>query len=148
MKAGGVCDLPKRVIDSFSEKQTYIAEGEALAVFMAVAAVDWLRNGFVVFHVDNLGVVSGMCTGTSSSVDFGGTLVAIHLACAHRCLAPWTEHVDMYANPADGWSREGISDPLASELGYAMKLVEFPEKWPCSVSLASCEQWRHLLDAF
>ena len=56
----------------------------------------------------------------------------------------WLEHVDSRANPTDGGSRVGVSDPLAAALGVELKAVPFPP-WPADVLNFSPDAWCELL---
>ena len=144
---GGILTLPQEVLDSFDARATYIAMGEALApLVMLYSCPDRFRQRRVLLNVDNMGVVCGLVSGSSSTVDFGAILTAVHLALASRGCALWTEHVDSGANVADGGTREGARCPMAKALGIALPTVAVPP-WPKCVRAASANEWLEWLSS-
>ena len=50
----------------------------------------------------------------------------VALRLARLRTAPGWDHVESAANPSDGGSRTGVSDPVAAALGFALVQAEFP----------------------
>ena len=86
----------------------------------------------------------GMGKWSSEVVDFGTVVHAAHLHIAAYGLLAWFEHVDSAANPADGGSRLGVRDPVASLMGVTLREVHLPP-WPSSVRFAPASAWLHML---
>ena len=146
LRVGGVCRVPDPVLRSFTDRSTYIAQGEALAPLLAlVHHPEVFTAAHCLWFLDNLGVLSGLIVGRSTVADFGSLLHAFHLCSAKRGLSNWFEHVDSHANPSDGGSREGTTCPIAAELGFTLQEVKFPSSWPANVLEVSPLQWPSLL---
>ena len=107
---------------------------------MLYACPERFQQQRVLLNVDNMGVVCGLVSGSSSTVDFGAILTAVHLAMAARGCALWTEHVDSGANVADGGTRAGADCPPARALAIDLPTVEVPP-WPRCVRSATANDW-------
>ena len=94
--------------------------------------------------MDNLPLLSALCKGSSSVVDFGCVVHAIHLHVASLGLLAWYEHVDSQANIADGGSRVGVEDPVARRMGIRLAEVQLPP-WPLDVADAPPDTWLRML---
>ena len=93
---------------------------------------------------DNLPLLSALCNGSSSVVNFGTVVHAMLLQVAAYRLLAWYEHVDSEANVADGGSRLGVEDPLARSLGVTLREVPVPP-WPVNVRDAPAQAWLDML---
>ena len=145
-RLGGVCRVPDRVLKSFTDRDTYIAQGEALAPLLALLQhPEAVAHANCLWFLDNLGVLSGLIVGRSVIADFGSLLHAFHLCSAKLSLTNWFEHVDSHANPSDGGSREGVTCPIAKELGFTLQEVPFPALWPDDVLAVRPLDWPALL---
>ena len=114
--------------------------GKRWPLVMLYACPDHFQQQRVLLNVDNMGVVCGLVSGSSSTEDFGAILTAFHLAMAARGSALWIEHVDSGANVADGGTRMGAGCPVARALGVDLPTVEVPP-WPKSVRSATADEW-------
>ena len=82
----------------------------------------------MLWFIDNLGVVSVLCKGSSVVYDFGCVVHVLHIMCAMRKLAAnWWEHVDSKANVSDWGTRDAV--PLYASAGIAMRPAPVPQ-WP------------------
>ena len=61
-------------------------------------------------------------------------------------LLAWFEHMDSSVNPADGGSRLGVLDLVASPMGVTLQEGHLPP-WPSSVRFAPASAWLHMLGA-
>ena len=131
--------MPDRILSSFEPRDTYIAQGEALAPLLAMCREPELfRQASAVIFIDNMGVLASLCKGSSTVADFGCVIHALLLAAARLRTRPWFEHVDSKANPADGGTRG--STESASSLGIKLKEVDMPD-WPENTVLATPATW-------
>ena len=97
--------MPGEVLQSFQERSTYIAQGEAFGPLLAVHFhADILASSHNIFFIDNLGVLSALISGRARIADFGCVIHAFHLRIAHLRSTCWFEHAESPANPADGGS--------------------------------------------
>ena len=99
---GGYCTVPQEVLGSFADRETYIAHGEALAPLFALHNEPRLCYAVALWFIDNMGVLSSFCKGSSTVADFGCVIHVVLMIQAARKLATWWEHVDSKANTADG----------------------------------------------
>ena len=77
---GGVLTVPNTVLAWFTPRATQIGNGEALAPFLCLMSEpELLRGTSVVWFVDNLGVLSTLCNGSSSVPDFDCVIHAVLL---------------------------------------------------------------------
>ena len=138
---GGFTVVPDHVLQSFQERSTYIAQGEAFGPLLAVHFhADVLACSHNIFFIDNLGVLSALISGRARIADFGFVIHAFHLSIAHLRSTCWFEHVESPANPADGGSRVGAACPIARQLGIELRRYQFPT-WPKDVLRASPSEW-------
>ena len=135
--------MPDAIVHSFADRHTYIAHGEAFAPLLALYhESEALRGHSVSWFLDNLGVLSAFCTGSSTVADFGCLIHACLLRFAALQIAAWFEHVDSAANAADGGTRG--SSLVAEQLGIALKPCSLPP-WPRDVMQASASEWLALM---
>ena len=121
------------------EKHTYIAHGEALAVLFAlVNKWQMLRGRSVLWFIDNMGVLSSLCKGTSSVPDLGCITHAICLINAAIGLQAWYEYVPSKSNLADGGTRSRLHE--AEDLGFIFERSVLP-KWPQNTVSAPPDVW-------
>ena len=124
---GRTCLIPNYILRSFGERQTYIAQGEALAPLLALLTIpDILKGSHILWFIDNLGVVSAFITGKAKIADFSNLVHIFHLHAVKLRTTSWFEHVDSCANPSDGGSRVGTHCPVARSLGFLLEEMPFP----------------------
>jgi hypothetical protein len=139
--------VPPAVFASFKERSTYIAQGEALALLLALwYEQELLSDCHILFFIDNMGCLSALTSGSSSVADFSPILHAFWLLAAKMRARPWFEHGDTHANPSDGGSRVGILCPLAAALSIQLTTVAFPP-WPRDVCAASPDSWMRVFSS-
>ena len=138
-RIGAHAVLDQRTIAAMREKHTYIAHGEALAVLYAlVNEADRLRGCSALWLIDNMGVLSALCKGSSTVPDIGCITHAICLVTAALGLQAWYEYVPSKSNLADGGTRSRLKD--AVDLGFVFKPAKLPE-WPADTLKAPPEVW-------
>lgn len=146
LRKGGFCVLPQELLNSFSARETFIAQGEAVApLFLVKKHSNDLNETDVLLNVDNMGVVCGLISGSSSVCDFACSVNSFHLAMMAKSASLWVEHVPSVSNVADGGSRVGAACKVAKALKIHLK--EMPMiTWPEDVRTASAEDWlAHIL---
>eukprot|EP00972_Heterocapsa_arctica_P087126 12845701-Heterocapsa_arctica.AAC.1 len=75
--SGGVATMSQEIVASFAPKKTYIAHGEAFApLFCLFHESQVLRGASVMWMMDNLGVLSCLCNGSSAVADIGCVVYA------------------------------------------------------------------------
>ena len=84
----------------------------------------------MLWFIDNLGVVSSLCKGSSIVFDFGCVIHVLHMMAAARRLAVWWEHVDSKANISDGGTRHDLTG--VQKLGVSIGVKPLPP-WPDSL---------------
>jgi hypothetical protein len=138
-RKGGVTRVPDAILASMAERRTYIAHGEALAMLLALFhEPDVFRDSSVLWLLDNLGVLSCLCKGSSTVADFGCIVHTILLRLAGLDAMAFFDHVASADNVSDGGSR-GCSI-LAEALG--VQLIEKPlPPWPSNTVLAEPTEW-------
>ena len=143
----GFTVLPDAVIQSFEERSTYIAQGEAFGPLLGVHFHSQvLGRSHNIFFIDNLGVLSALVVGRARVADFGTIIHAFHLSLAHLGSTAWFEHVESGANPSDGGSRAGAACPVAKRLNVVLLEHQFPP-WPGNVLHASPQDWLAFLNS-
>jgi len=95
------------------------------------------------WFIDNLGVLSCLCNGSSTVADISCIVHATLLAVAGLRSAVWWEHVDSKANLADGGTRG--SARFAEALGIPLTARAVPP-WPLSPLAASPDAWLQWLE--
>jgi hypothetical protein len=88
--------------------------------------------------LDNLGVLSCLCNGSSAVADIGCVVHAVLLAIAGLGTSAWWEHVDSKANVSDGGTRE--SSVVATALGIKQPERALPP-WPPGAAEAPPDVW-------
>jgi hypothetical protein len=142
--SGAFCRLSDETIRSFSSKDTYISHGEAFAILFCLLEEEAvLRGKSIIFFMDNLGVLSSLCKGSSAVDDYGCVIHAVLLNVARLSVRGWYEHVDSHANAADGGTRH--STVVADALGVVLVAKNSPE-WPKDTLAAGPEQWLQWLN--
>ena len=144
-KAAGCATLPDEMLRGFETRKTFIAHGEAFAVYWAL----WCERRHLVgssciWFIDNLGVVSCLCKGSSTSVDVGAITHGILLAVAGANALIWWGHVESGSNISDAGSR-GSTD-IADALGIPLQDKSLPA-WPQNCKTALPEFWLQLLSS-
>jgi hypothetical protein len=136
---GGIATLSEAFIHSMKEKRTYIAHGEAMAVLLALYhEKEWLLGSSVVWFIDNLGVLSCLCKGSSTVADISCIVHAILLSAASLKTTIWWEHVDSAANGSDGGTRQ--SSVVSDIFGIALTEKSTPP-WPTNTLEADASVW-------
>ena len=99
-----------------------------------------LKESHAIHFVDNVSVLSCLVMGSSRITDLS---VSGYVACGamatHR-LSVWFEHVESYANVADGGSRAGDTDPVAGQMGIHLTQIEWPKLDGSFVSVTKMKQ--------
>ena len=145
-RSGGFATLPDEILDSFDSRDTYIAQGEALApIFCLIHEKKVVYGASVVCYIDKMGVLASLCKGSSVVADFGCVIHALLIAMVRLNVQPWWEHVDSAANPADGGTRGSLQS--AEELGIKLKHKLVPD-WPRSTVKATPAEWMAWLDRY
>ena len=135
----GRATLSADTLGSFGEKATYIAHGEAMAcLFYLWHMKNQLRNKSVIHFVDNLGVLSALCKGSSAVFDVGHIVSATLMTEAALGMRSWKEHVDSKANLADCGTKE--VDDYVTAMGINWETLELPP-WPKDLRSASSDEW-------
>ena len=102
----------------------------------------------ILLFVDNLGVVSTLCGGSSSNFGIGGIIHATNSSLARRKASLWIEHVQSKSNCSDGGSREeGVACHMAAKCGVALHTFEFPSRWPVDMQRLDASLWLGLLSS-
>jgi hypothetical protein len=127
------------MLQSFEQRNTYIAHGEALAcLFFLWHMKNKLKNASIMHFIDNLGVLSAFCKGSSSVQDISCIIAAALSLEASLGLRSWKEHVDSKANLADCGTKD-VFDHV-STMGATWETLQLPP-WPQDVRTASCDEW-------
>jgi hypothetical protein len=131
--------LPKETLQSFADRSTYIAHGEAMAcLFCLYHMRSWLKGRSVVHFIDNLGVLSAFCRGSSKVGDIAQIVAATLTLETTLGMKSWKEHVDSQANLADCGTKDTFDHVKA--MGLLWEDLEIPP-WPVKVSSASAAEW-------
>ena len=120
--------VPPSLISVFNERKQQIHMGELLAPVCSV--LHWgelIEDASVICYIDNMGVLCNIVNGSARQLDAGTVTFALHLQLASLRSSVWWEWVESESNCSDGGSREGISCPIAKELGITLKEVDFPD---------------------
>ena len=137
--SAGAAEFSPALLDSMQHKQTYIAHGEAFApLFALFHEGDFLKGKSVMWFIDNLGVLSCFCKGSSVVADVGCIVHAVLLHQAALKVQAWYEHVDSKANIADGGTR--FSTEITDALGISLKQLSLPP-WPANTLTAPPSEW-------
>lgn len=138
-KIGSRMQVSQEVLLAMREKQTYIAHGEALAVvFCFTAEAARLRGTSILGMIDNIGVLSALCKGSSSTPDISCIIHAALLMMAALRITGWFEYVPSKANVADGGTRDRTQE--AQDLGFAFKEAAAWD-WPLHTESAGPKVW-------
>jgi hypothetical protein len=138
-KAAGVAKFSDSIFQSFEDRQTFIAHGEAFAPLLALYSEgQFLQNRSILWFIDNLGILSCYCRGSSLVADVGCIIHASLMLQAKLRTVSWYEHVDSKANVADGGSRD--SSELTDRLGIPLTPKQLPP-WPANVLTAPADVW-------
>jgi hypothetical protein len=131
------------IIESFDSKQTHIAQGEALAVlFFLYHERNAIRGSSIIHFIDNLGVLSAYCKGSSTLYDIAHIVSAALILEAGLNLRSWKEHVDSGANLADGGTKNFFED--TNSLNVQMTELPLPP-WPRDLRRANLDFWLSFL---
>ena len=127
IKRGAVCDVFPRHLNGFTERKTQIIAAELFGVLFALLFdFEGLEHTSAMFFIDNMSGLCALVAGSSKAPDLAGLASGTHLGLARRSVWAWFEFVDSASNPTDGGSREGVSCPLAKEMGIPLRWVLFP----------------------
>ena len=125
---GIVLTVPPAIISMFNERKQQIHMGELLAPVCSV--LQWgelIKDSSVIFYIDNMGVLCNLVNGSARQIDAGTVTFALHLQLATLRSSVWWEWVESESNCSDGGSRDGITCPLAKELGIPLREIKFPD---------------------
>ena len=136
--------MSSKVLDIMEQKQTFIADGEALAPLFAIFHEDdILANRAVMWFIDNMGILACFCKGSSVVADISCIIHASLLAMASLRICSWYEHVDSKANIADGGTRKSFE--VAEALGVSLVVKSLPP-WPSNTVKAPPRYWLEWLN--
>ena len=135
----GIASFTQNHLDSMSDKDTYIAHGEAFAPLLAIYHEHHILAGSsTLWFLDNLGVLSCYSKGSSVVADVGCVVHAALLSMAKHRIYSWYEHVDSKANIADGGTRN--CSAITDALGIILERKCMPP-WPSDTLLAEPSCW-------
>jgi len=127
------------VFSSLSARETFIAQGEAFAPLLALFHESRaLADSSAIWWIDNMGILSCFCKGSSVVGDVSCIIHAAVLRMASIRMRSWYEHVDSHANVADGGTR--FSTTITDLLGIPMRDVSLPP-WPKDTLHAPPSEW-------
>ena len=120
---GGAASVQADVLHAFRDRQTQIMPLEMLAVLQCFVMFydTGLENRDVILFCDNQAVCSCLIKGACSTVDVTMMVEACHLLWARMNIRVWVEYVPSDDNPADGHSRQGLSDEWTSRQPWATR---------------------------
>ncbi len=132
-------EMPFEMLDSFENRATYIAQGEAMACLFCMWHMrEWLHDVSVIHFIDNLGVLSAMCSGSSNVCDISHIVSATLAIEAALGMRSWKEHVDSKANLADCGTKD-VADYVTA-LNIDWEILAVPP-WPADVAQAPSSAW-------
>jgi len=135
----GKASMTAEMLGSFEDRATYIAHGEAMAcLFSLWHMAKWFRQVSVIHFIDNLGVLSAMCRGSSTVCDISHIVASALSMEAALQMKSWKEHVDSKANLADCGTKD-VTD-YVSALGISWENLCLPP-WPRDLRSASSDDW-------
>ena len=126
------------------EQQIYLAELFAIPLLIGRAAAH-LQGRDLVLFVDNEGAVASVIRGSTSAPDARILMETIHILQLYLDCRIWFEWIDSKSNPADGFSRDGVSCSFAQS--QAMELEDIhsaPHAGTCPWAFAKAllaHQW-------
>ena len=103
-----------------------------------------MRGAPLPWFIDNLGILSALCKGSSTVSDIGCVIHAVLLATAAHSCSPWWEHVESAYNASDGGARSCTL--VAKAIGVNLEWAEIPQ-WPRACLSATPEVWLRWLRA-
>jgi len=140
---GGVTDIYPSNLQAFRERKTQIMAAE---LFGPLLALLWdfkgLEHTAATFFLDNMSGLCALVSGSCKAPDLAGLASGLHLGLAKHSVWAWFEFVDSASNPADGGSREGVTDDMARRFGIPLRLVSFP-CLPAGFPRPHPENWLH-----
>ena len=118
-------ELGREFVSALFPRKTQIFAAEAVAVLTAlVLAPESLSNRELVWFIDNEAALSSLIRGTSRAEDVGHIAACTQVAMLEHSCTAWYEWIDSDSNPADGLSRDGVSDQWTMSQGW--ELTELP----------------------
>ena len=135
-QTAGISSFTMAILDSMEDKETYIAHGEAFAPLLCLHWLgERLRGSNILWFLDNLGIVSCLCKGSSTVADVGCIIHAFFLKSAALGIQAWYEHVDSKANISDGGTR-------GDAMVLGMPFIQYPmPQWPKHTLQAGPATW-------
>ena len=119
--------VPNRLLAQLLVRKQQIGVTEALACLLGPHCFPELFRGQNVIHfVDNIGVLAGCISGSSSSPDTNAILQLHSLKLAELDCRYWAEYVESAANLADEPSRSTVC-PLAASMGADVGPCQLPD---------------------
>ena len=111
----------------------------AIPILICQCRAQLLSSDLLLF-VDNESAVAAVIRGVTKAPDARILIEAIHILQLRMGLRIWVEWIDSKSNPADGFSREGLSCSVAKS--STMELQELPDAIPpagrCPWAWADC----------
>ena len=122
---GGTTVVPQGIIATWQPRQQQIYPGETLAAVVApLLDAAALQSKSVVWFIDNEAAAAALIRASTAEPDVLTMVQQAHLQFSRLQTRVWFEWVDTESNPADGLSRDGLSD--AWTLSQHWQLREFP----------------------
>ena len=117
--------LGREFVSVLFPRETQILAAEAVAILTAlIVSPEIFRGKEVVWFVDNEAAVSSLIRGTSRAEDVGHIAACTQLAMMELSCSTWFEWIDSASNPADGLSRDGVSDQWTARQGWDLEEVQ------------------------
>ena len=117
--------LGREFVSVLFPRETQILAAEAVAILTAlIVSPEIFRGKEVVWFVDNEAAVSSLIQGTSRAEDVGHIAACTQLAMMELSCSTWFEWIDSASNPADGLSRDGVSDQWTARQGWDLEEVQ------------------------
>ena len=85
------------------------------------------RHGaWLLWFIDNMSAVMALIEGASAKAGLSAITVALRAIFSRLGVRVWIVYVESASNPADGLSRDGLSDAWTQAPGWTLKEVPCP----------------------
>jgi len=89
-----------------------------------------LASRDVIWFIDNEAAASCLIRGASGQPDVANIVQSAHIFFLSLGCRVWIEWIDSQSNPADGLSRDGLSDTWSVKQGWSLAVAVLPD-WLC-----------------
>ena len=121
VRVGRVIDIPPEIYHLWGDRETYIAQSELLAVFVAMVELAGLiRHRHGLWCIDNIAALMALVKGTSKVLSFGQMTKATHLGAFAIEAQAYYEYVESKGNWADEIGRLGIKGRWAKDKHFVV----------------------------